>query len=312
MKISVIMPVYNGEKYLREAIDSILNQTFTDFEFIIINDCSTDSTEDIIKSYDDSRIVYIKNEKNLGVAGTLNKGLDVAKGEYVARMDADDISLPARFEKQVSFMDKNSNIGVCGSQILIFEDNEPEKIFAFSEKDAALRVDMLFNCAFAHPSVIIRKSILDNHNICYNLEYEKAEDYRMWYDIMRVSKSHNIQEPLLKYRHHQSQVTKTNKTEQTISVTKMRRVMYETLRLNTDDFLDLFALISNGVRTFNAQEYQKIRDFMQLTLIAPNEYNKKLLRKVLSIINYDVKKHSRIDNYKPLSFREYLYMLRGI
>ena len=96
-KISVIMPAYNAEKYLREAIDSILGQTFTDFELIVINDCSRDDTEQIILSYQDPRIVYLKNEKNLGVAGTLNRGLEVARGAYIARMDADDRSVPDRF-----------------------------------------------------------------------------------------------------------------------------------------------------------------------------------------------------------------------
>ena len=106
--VSVLMAVYNGEKYLLEAIESILNQTYTNFEFLIINDGSTDSTEEIILSYSDQRIRYIKNEQNLKLIASLNKGLDLAKGKYIARMDADDISLPDRLEKQVNFLERNS------------------------------------------------------------------------------------------------------------------------------------------------------------------------------------------------------------
>ena len=311
-KISVVMPVYNGEKYLREAIESILSQTYTDFEFIIINDASSDSTEEIIKSYDDNRIVYLKNEQNLGVAGTLNRGLDTAKGEYIARMDADDISLPQRFEKQVEFMDKHQNVGVCGSHIRIFEDDGSEKTFIYSQSDAELRVDMLFNCPFAHPAVMIRKFILDNYNILYNLEYEKAEDYRMWYDIMSVSSGYNIQQQLLRYRHHQKQVTKVNADEQAIAVTKMRKIMYDTLNVDTQEYLELFSRICNGERVFNESEYAKIRCWMSKALAASNKYNKKILKETLSSINYTIRKKSDINNYKSLAFREYLYMLKGI
>lgn len=115
-KISVILPAYNAEKYINEAIDSILTQTYRDFELIILNDCSKDRTEEIILSYEDDRIVYLKNQVNMGVAATLNRGLAAAKGEYVARMDADDISLPERFEKQAAYLDEHP--GTAGHEAL--------------------------------------------------------------------------------------------------------------------------------------------------------------------------------------------------
>lgn len=311
-KISVVMPVYNGEKYLREAMDSILNQTFTDFEFIILNDASKDSTEEVIKSYEDERIVYLKNEQNLGVAGTLNRGIENAKGEYIARIDADDIAMPERFEKQVAFMDAHPDVGVCGSCIRIFEEDGTERDFIYSKTDKELRVDMLFNSGFAHPAVMIRKSVLDEKNLFYNTEFEKAEDYRMWYDIMKTSKGYNLQEPLLRYRHHQNQVTKTSASEQAASVTKMRKIMYDTLNIGTEEYLVLFSKICNGVRKFDDEEYCSVRTFMKKSLSANNEYNKKILKKTFGSINYRIYKQSNISNYKPLSGREYLYILRGI
>lgn len=311
-KISVVMPVYNGEKYIRETMDSVLNQTFTDFEFIIINDASKDKTEEIIKSYSDDRIVYLINEQNLGVAGTLNRGFENARGEYIARIDADDIAIAERFEKQVAFMDAHPDVGVCGSHIRIFDESGSERDYIYSETDAELRVDMLFNSGFAHPAVMIRKSTLDENNLFYNIEFEKAEDYRMWYDVMKVSKGHNLQEPLLRYRHHSSQVTKTNVKEQTIAVTKMRKVMYDTLNLGTEEYLEVFSKICNGVRTFDDIEYRKVRDWMKKSLESDNEYNKKVLKRTLVSINYAIHKKSKISNYKPLAIREYLYMLKGI
>ena len=122
-KISVLMPAYNAEKYIGEAIESILNQTYKDFEFIIINDGSIDRTEDIILSYDDPRIIYLKNKENSGIVASLNNGLKQAKGQYVARMDADDISLPTRFEKQLQYMESNQHIFVLGTSLILFGEN---------------------------------------------------------------------------------------------------------------------------------------------------------------------------------------------
>lgn len=118
-KVSVVMPAFNAEKYIREAVDSILNQTFTDFEFIIINDGSTDHTKEIILEYDDPRIVLLENEKNSGIVVTLNKGIQFARGEYIARMDSDDISLCNRIERQVLFLDSHAHIGLIGSVLLV-------------------------------------------------------------------------------------------------------------------------------------------------------------------------------------------------
>ena len=309
-KISVIMPVYNGEKYLRDAIDSILNQTFADFEFIIINDCSSDSTEDIIKSYNDPRIIYVKNEKNMGVAATLNRGLDIAKGDYIARMDADDISFSHRFQMQVDFLDSNKNVGVCGSNLRIFGDGIEERDFIYSEKDKQIRVDMIFNSAFAHPVIMMRREIVEKYNLRYDIAFEKAEDYKMWHDILKVSEGYNIQEFLLKYRYHSSQVTKTCLVEKKTAVTKMREVMYNTLGANNSDYLEIFSQICDGIRSFNEEEYLKFLELVDIS--KKSSYNKKALIKTWSAINYSIYKNSNIKNYRALTMREMLIVLRGV
>lgn len=215
--ISVVMPAYNAEKYLREAIESILNQTYTDFELIIINDGSTDKTKEIIQSYDDSRIVYIENENNSGICVTLNKGLDIARGKYIVRMDADDIAMPTRLASQFAFMETNTDISVAGCFVERIFDDSSKNDFPPSEKDPVqCRADMLFATCVAHPAVIIRKSILDENGLRYDDDYRGMEDYHLWWRCSKHSNVTNIPEVLLQYRIHKSQVTQIPLTEEFI------------------------------------------------------------------------------------------------
>jgi len=201
------MPAYNAEKYLREAIDSILSQTFADFEFIIINDGSTDSTKDIIQSYNDPRIVYLENEKNSGICITLNKGLDAARGKYIARMDADDISLPERLARQVEYMDANPEIGALGTDIEIFGDGICPYVFHQLHTPEECKAGLIFNSCFAHPTVIMRHSVLETNGLRYNDNYRGLEDYELWWQIGKYAELNNLKKPLLKYRHHKGQET---------------------------------------------------------------------------------------------------------
>jgi glycosyltransferase involved in cell wall biosynthesis len=199
------MPVYNTkEKFLRESIESILKQNFTDFEFIILNDGSTDeNVESVILSYDDSRIKYIKQEK-LNVAQTLNNGLDIAQGEYIARMDADDISLPERFDKQVKFLDAHPEVSLCGSFIEVFYPNGKCKVTKYIESPKIL--DCWRGCIVAHPTVMFRRQDFEKHNLRYNPDY-KCEDYELWSRAMQHLKFHIIQEVLLHYRRHENNIS---------------------------------------------------------------------------------------------------------
>lgn len=205
--VSVVMPAYNAAKYLREAIDSILAQTYTDFEFIIINDGSTDDTRAIIQSYDDPRIVYLENETNSGICVTLNKGLDAARGRYIARMDADDISLPERLAAQVAYMDAHPEVGVAGSDIVVFGEDFAPYTFKQLHTPEDCMAGLLFNTCFAHPAVMIRKSVISEHNLRYNDVFRGLEDYELWWQISKYSKLNNIDIPLLRYRHHKGQET---------------------------------------------------------------------------------------------------------
>ena len=210
-EISVIMPVYNGEKYLIEAIDSILNQTYINFEFIILNDGSIDRTEEIILSYDDSRIVYVKNEENLQIVKTLNIGITLAKGKYIARMDADDISYPERLKKQYEFLEEHSNVSVLGTERVVINEwgkvQLSANIVPLTPKICEWTI--LFYSPTIHPSTMMRKEdILDIGGYCAKKEVEYVEDLKLWVDLIEKGyKIMNLSEPLIKYRVHSTSTT---------------------------------------------------------------------------------------------------------
>ena len=204
-KISVIMPAYNAEKYIGEAIESILNQTFSDFEFIIIDDGSSDGTVDVVKSYNDNRIRFYQNEKNMGVAATLNRGLDLATGDYIARMDSDDISMSERFEKQIQYMKNHPDCAACGTDIKLFGAQWGN--FFHSSTPEQLRVDLFFDSSLAHPTVMMRSDIIRYEHFRYDETLNGVEDYDLWYRISNRYELGNICQILLMYRIHLNQVT---------------------------------------------------------------------------------------------------------
>ena len=203
--VTVLMPVFNGEKYLGDAIDSILNQTFRDFEFLIIDDGSIDSSVEIIRTYHDSRIRLVKNTANIGMAASLNSGLALSKGEYVARMDQDDISLPQRLACQVAFLDSRPEVGVVGSSMEVFGDKN--EVIRFPTDPDRIKCELFFVNVIAHPTVMMRKTMFVSHGLQYDPFFEKSEDYELWNRSIRYFPLTNIEETLLRYRRHDKQVT---------------------------------------------------------------------------------------------------------
>ena len=199
-KVSVLTPIYNtNPQHLRECIESILNQTFTDFEFLILND-SPDNTEldKIVQSYTDKRIRYIKNETNIGISASRNKLLKMARGEYLAIFDHDDISVPTRLEQEVQYLDANPYIGVVSGWLQYFGDDNT--VWRNPEFDIDIKIYLAENCYIAHTAAMIRKSVLTDNNIEYEQLYTPAEDYRLWARLMDVTSFYNIQSVLVKYR----------------------------------------------------------------------------------------------------------------
>ncbi|MEI7525473.1 MAG: glycosyltransferase [Mariniphaga sp.] len=205
--VSVLMPVYNEEKYLAAAIESILNQTFNDFEFIIIDDCSTDETWAILNRYTDPRLLLIQNKENLGHTKSLNKALAHAQGKYLARMDGDDISLPTRFSSQVKYMEEHPEIGVLGTGFLFMDkDGNTTQTVQFPTQHGVLKWCLFFYDPIVHPSVMMRRGIVEEAE-GYNSDLRYAEDYDLWRRLSCVAHLSNLPDVLLHLRKHAANVS---------------------------------------------------------------------------------------------------------
>lgn len=222
------MPVYNCELYVKDAVESILNQTFPDFELIIIDDRSTDSTIKIIKSYKDSRIKLIEKEQNTGLTNSLIHGVLIAKGEYIARMDGDDISLPERFQKQVSFLESNPKIILCGSAVEIIGKNYISK---YPSNHDMIKIQLCFNASFYHPTIMARRQVLVENN--YNKDCEPAEDYELWTRIVTIGELANLDEVLVHYRIHDCQTSSVRREEQERGIFDCQMIMLDKLNIST-------------------------------------------------------------------------------
>ena len=203
--VSVLMSAYNAEKYVGEAIESILNQTFKDYEFIIIDDASTDKTLSQIKNYTDNRIVIIQNEKNLKLAASLNKGLRIAKGKYIARMDADDISDLTRLEKQFDFLERYPEIDICGTAMQLFGNEKGTRYYR--RKDKEIKAGMIWAGTISHGTVLMRHDKIIKHKLFYDETFHVGQDWKYWYDAKDQVVFSNLLEPLYFCRRGQQNIT---------------------------------------------------------------------------------------------------------
>ncbi len=240
------MSAYNSSAYLREAIESILNQSYKNFELIVVNDGSTDSTESIIRSYTDSRIVYIKNDQNLGLIASLNNGISLAKGEYIARMDADDISVYNRLELQLKCFEENPNSIIVGTDYYLLNEKGLLKQVKNVDNSDYQKAMLLFAPCFCHPTVMI-KNIFASRQLSYSSEFVYAEDYKLWTDLAFIGEFHNVNIPLLKYRSHNSQVSVKNHAAQLRISERIRIEYYKQLNFNfSDDQINTLFIIGNN------------------------------------------------------------------
>ena len=271
--ISVIMSNYNTpETFLRESIQSILNQTYTNFEFIIVDDASTDDSLAIIESYSDQRIKIIKNTENLGLTRSLNKALDECNGEYVARMDSDDVSLPERFRKQVDFL-RNNDATVCGTWVEFFgiSDvlNSEKTLCKILPEKNIFRIYQLFGNSpnIVHPSAMFNRTKLIEKGIRYDEKFRYSQDYKMWVSCANSGTCAIVPEILLKYRVSTSNISFLKKDQQLECVYGIIQEQLDLLHLKlTDEIKPLHLLLL----TTRKQYDPKIREWIK-SLIAANK-----------------------------------------
>lgn len=284
--VSVIMSVYNAGQYLRGAIDSILNQTFKDFEFIIIDDGSTDDSLSIIRSYKDPRIRFIQNEKNEGLIYSLNLGLSKAKGEYIARMDADDLSMPERFAEQVNYLQKHPEVVVLGTHQLELRNNKTVTEGSGEFDSDFLKGILLFNACFSHPTVMIR-NIFKENGLSYNSKFKHAEDFRLWTELALKGEFYILNKVLLKYRLHPQQITSKYSPEQDKISKEIRRDYLKNLgfafnekQLNIHDRIGNHEFVTSWEFLLEIEEWliNLIQQNQSKKLIKSEGFNKSIIK----------------------------------
>ena len=268
IEASVVLPVYNAEKYLDEAVQSVLNQTFRDFEVIIIDDASKDSSWPIIQKYaaSDSRIRAYKNEKNLKLSLTLNKGIGLASGKYIIRVDADDISLPDRFQKQIDYMEQNLQVGVSGGAMkMINGEGEPigERKYSLTDKDLRKRIFMF--SPFSHPTLIIRKAILEKSGL-FDHSFNPAEDYELYFRLGLYSKFGNLPDYIIKYRVLSNSMTGSRLKDMELKTIEVRKKYYKEYKAGVlDKLYNNLHRLSVGLipSTFKINLFTKLRSLFK-------------------------------------------------
>ena len=224
------MSVHNDRPYLPEAVDSILRQSLDDFEFVVIDDASTDGSGDYLRDLKDPRVRLHRNPHNLGLTKSLNHGLSLATGRYVARMDADDVSMPDRLRRQAAFLDANPQVGIVGcARVLVDESGNTLAHAPAAEGDLRIRWKCLLGNPFAHPAVMFRLDLLDTHRLRYDESFRTAQDYDLWSRLLGVTRGHNLPDALLHYRLRDG-VSRIHRTEQLrnhdrIALASIRRIV---------------------------------------------------------------------------------------
>lgn len=269
--ISVIMPVFNAGLFVNKAIDSILAQSFADFEFLIIDDCSNDNSCGLIRGYDDKRIRFIQNERNMGVARTLNKALSLSRGQFIARMDADDVSEPVRFAQQVAFMDKFPQIAICGSWVWRFSDKK-KFLLRYPVGQDCVRAFLLFGNPLAHPSVFMRREVLQNKKLQYDSDCPAAQDYDLWSRCGDHLLLDNISEPLVGWRQNDTGVTCARFDQSNAQSLRILKMMLEKLSVQLDEEKLFFHReVGNGSGVHSLQELSAVLEWLSFLLTTNQE-----------------------------------------
>ena len=288
MKVTVLMPTYNVAPYVEEAIESVLRQTYHDFELLVIDDCSTDNTVEVVRNIDDPRIRIAAFDNNVGLAENLNRGLALIETEYVARMDGDDIAEPYWLEHEVTILDSHPEVGICSGGFERF--GTVKSLVRFPERHEDIMANMLFECSVIVPT--FRMSLYRDHGLRYSADAFPAEDYRFWADCLRVTKIYNLQETLFHYRMHPTQICTVRREEQQKKVAEVRRYMLEWL---SPDFSEEEQLYYIGQfmapQITSQQDYQERQAFCQ-----------KMIEKNRSVGHFDENSlRRRLNNHLTLT-----------
>jgi len=285
--VTVLMPIHNGEAYLSEAVDSILRQSLRDFELLIVDDASTDESVSIIARYKDPRIRLLQSSERLKLSGALNLGLDHARGDYVARMDSDDISLPRRLEIQVRHMNRHSEIGMCGTWIRNF-GGPSRAVLKRPVGCEEIRAFTLVDTPFAHPTVMLRRNLMDRYQLRFDDSYYPTEDFELWTRAMRCFRVENLPQVLLRYRVHGRSLTGADWSKMDEQAVRVIARQFQALSIETTpDTLRFHRELCMGRVNMSAETLSKADAWLEQIRVANAQahvFDPDALAKVLSDI----------------------------
>jgi glycosyltransferase involved in cell wall biosynthesis len=321
-KLTVLMTVYNGEDYLRETIESILDQTYRDFKFLILDNASTDSSREIIRSYHDPRIQLVALPENIGQVAALNKGLDMIDTPLVARMDADDISLPRRFERQTAFMETHPEVGVLGTFVRVFlqQENQEEIKYRWPTKPEDIKVRLMFECCLPHPGVMLRKTFFHQYSLRYDEKIGHSFDWELWQRAANHFDLANLPEFHLRYRlHPENESKKTAHLQKKAALELYDRSLkqldldHHPLRqVHQDVAFETFNAINRGPEFLNrvVQWFRELENANKKHGIYSEESLHRLLRERFFVVLHYNTAHPRL--ILKMFFKERLYRDVGV
>tara|TARA_B100001248_G_C27341676_1_gene436596 strand:+ start:247 stop:1230 length:984 start_codon:yes stop_codon:yes gene_type:complete len=282
--VSIIMPAYNAENYIKSALESIINQSYNNLEIIILDDNSNDSTKSIIEKFDDKRIKYFKNDSQLGISKSLNKLLDISNGDYVCRMDSDDLMHINKIELQIDYMFRN-DLDLCGTWIKFFD--KENKTIKYPVSNIDVRFFMVFGCPFAHPSIIAKREVFNNNRYIQTI----AEDYDLWVRLAISTNNYkfgNLPKVLLNYRRHRDQLSADNSEiiKDSISISNK----YSKVYITNKKILKDFTAYNFGMKL--DYEFTDFYHFIKsiIFLAKKNKVSDQILLKLITSIFFRIKK----------------------
>lgn len=274
-RITVLMSVYNGEKFLRDAIDSILNQTYRDFEFVIYDDCSTDNTLNIIESYNDSRIICRRNVINRGLTWNLADGVSSSKADYIVRMDGDDIAYPHRLEQQLEWMDRHPEITIMGTPVSYFHETPGDGgVAPQPQDDATIKALLFISFTMLHPSIIIRRQDLVRNKLNYDSSFRYSQDHALYLECIRAGlKFANYPAPLLHMRSHYGSISQARHEEQQECSRRARRAFLDATGIAeqcNDEEIEIYNTFASGVYPDSVEKVHAYERFVEKIYANPN------------------------------------------
>jgi glycosyltransferase involved in cell wall biosynthesis len=298
--VSVVMPTYHSERHLEEAIDSIRNQTYKNIEFIIVSDEPTTKEIQILDymMLTDNRVRVIYHWKRAGLITSLNKGFEVAKGKYIARMDADDISYPKRIEKQIEYMELHPEVGVCGTCTIHEWNGISEKVFCPTNNASIIAMMMMLGCSICHPSVMIRTDFIRTIPGPYAGKFQYAEDYYLWVRCIGKTTFHNLEDTLLVYRSDGTNICSVNKSKQESELLQLKEMTADTIGLPTqknkslDEWLHELVIENQHSHKLPLESFNRI--------VAERWYNECLLITYKGLFAWDLFWASPLSEYIPM------------